>query len=514
MSNVSFVLRYRRFKKNTDFWKKLAQRTSMRIERLDWIRGLYGLISIFFTGIAAIAPALGQGNYLVSDAITLRNDFGYELVGRLKDRILLFRDKYDEFEVQAFDNSMHLSWSRKLEDIEKSGVQILAVIGGRNDFSVVFKYRKRGITTLRVHKYDPGANLLDSATVKQYSERLFSPPVLDVIQSEDRNCFVVTNTAERARMETVCFRLDKMQVLWEKVVPLDDVYHDSNIRSSVVGNNGDFFVVTEFNNRRNRLDEHEFQVLHVRAGAERTIRVPVPGFLTVDAMFVYDNRQQTLVGAGFFSDKNRDRSNGAFFLRVPEDGREPVLQHEAFTDKVVSILRRKDVEDDTKGIDNVNIQQIILRQDGGALIVAELYNEIQRGTATGRGFWRDGMRLVMDYFYDDLLVVSLNPDGTPLWTTVLHKKQYSQDDDATFSSYSVMLAPDMLRFLFNDEIKYENTCSEYLVAPTGDFDRNSVMNTFGQSLRLRFRDAMQLNANECLVPSEFRNKLRLVLLKF
>ena len=30
----------------------------------------------------------------------------------------------------------------------------------------------------------------------------------------------------------------------------------------------------------------------------------------------------------------------------------------------------------------------------------------------------------------------------------------------------------------------------------------------------RFRDAMQLNANECLVPSEFRNKLRLVLLKF
>jgi len=486
----------------------------MKIEQPLYFRSLFCLFFAFFAQIWCLTPAIGQGNYLVSEAITLRNDFGYELIGRLKDRILLFRDKYDEFEVQAFDNSMRLSWNRNLDDIEKSGVQILAVIGGQDNFSVVFKYRRRGITTLRVHKYDPGANLVDSATIKQYSERLFSPPVLDVIQSEDRNCFVVTNTAERARMETVCFRLDDMQVLWEKTVPLDDVYHDSNIRSSIVGNGGDFFVVTEINNRRNRLEEHEFEVLHIRGGAERKVRVPVPGFLTVDAKFVYDNHARNLVGTGFFSDRNRDRSNGVFFLRVPEDGREPVLRHESFTDKVVSILRRKDVEDDTKGIDNVNIQQVILRQDGGALIVAELYNEIQRGTATGRGFWRDGMRLVMDYFYDDLLLVSLNPDGTPLWTTVLHKKQYSQDDDATFSSYSLMLAPNVLRFLFNDEIKYENTCSEYLVTPTGDFDRNSVMNTFGQSLRLRFRDAMQLNANECLVPSEFRNRLRLVLLKF
>lgn len=486
----------------------------MRIVRLDRTRSQRRLFFLFFVAIAFVAPAFGQGNYLVSEPITLRNDYGYELIGRLKDRILLFRDKYDEFEVQAFDNSMRLSWNRTLDDIEKNGVQILAVIGGKNDFSVVYKHRRRGITTLRVHKYDPGAKLIDSATVKQYSERLFSPPAIDVVESEDNTCFVAMNTSERSRMEAVCFRLDSMRVLWEKVVPLDDVFHDANVRSTVLGNDGSFFAVTELNNRRNRLEEHEFQVFQIRNGLERTTRVPVPGFLTVDAKFVYDNTKGDLVGAGFFSDKNRERANGVFYLNLPQNGGEPVVRHEAFTDKIVSILRQRDVEDDTRGIDYTNIQQVILRQDGGALIVAELFHEIQRGTATGRGFWRDGMRLVMDFFYDDLLLVSINPDGAPLWTTVLHKKQYSQDDDATFSSYCVLLAPSMLRFLFNDEIKYENTCSEYLVTPTGDFDRNSVMNTFGQGLRLRFRDAMQLNANECLVPSEFRNKLRLVLLKF
>ncbi|MBK9339141.1 MAG: hypothetical protein IPM98_22445 [Lewinellaceae bacterium] len=482
--------------------------------RLALFPVLTGAFFALFLILSAGTPVFAQGGrVLMSEPIALRNDYGYELIGRMKDRILLFRDKYDEFEVQAFDNSMRMSWSRKLEDIDKNGTQILAVIGGKNDFSVVFKQRRRGITTLHLHKYDAGANRIDSTTIKHYGERMFSPPAIDVIQSEDRTCIVATNTAERARMETVCFRLDKMAVLWDKVVQLDDVYHDSNIRAMTVSNAGDFFMVTELNNRRNRLDAHEYQILHLQAVADRAVRVPMPEFMTNDARFVYDNLNRSLVGAGFYADKNRERSNGVFYVRVPQTG-QPTLRYETFSDKVISILRGKDVEEDNKGVNYANVQQIILRQDGGALLVAERYHEIQRGTSAARGFWRDGMRLVMDYYYDDLLLVAIGPDGTPHWTTILHKKQYSQDDDATFSSFFLMRSPDRLHLLFNDEIKYENTCSEYIVNAVGDFDRNSLTNTFGQNLRLRFRDALQLNANECLVPSEFRNKLRLVLLKF
>ena len=96
----------------------------------------------------------------------------------------------------------------------------------------------------------------------------------------------------------------------------------------------------------------------------------------------------------------------------------------------------------------------------------------------------------------------------------MHKKQYSQDDEGVFSSYFLHRSAGNLHFLFNDEIKYENTCSEYILSPTGAFDRNGLLNTVNQSLRLRFRDAIQLSATETLVPSEFRNKLRLVLIRF
>ncbi len=476
-------------------------------------RVLRAVFSLFWL-LAAHLDTAGQGKVLVSDAIPLRNDYGYELIGRLKDRILLFRDKYDEFEVQAFDNQMHMSWNRKLDDLDKNGIQVLAVIGGKNDFTVVFKIRRRSTTVLRVHKYDPGANLIDSMTVKNYGERVFNPPSIDVLQSEDKNCLVAVNNADRSKMEITCFRLDKMQMLWDKTVQLDDDYYESNNKSIALSDAGDFFLVTEVNNRRARIESHEFQVLKLNTGANQLLKIPMREFLTHDVKFSYDNFNQHLVGVGLYSEKNRDRANGVFLVRLlPGDtARQPL--YEPFSDKVISILRRKDVEDDTKGIEDAEIQQIVLRRDGGVLMVAERHHEVQRGTAAGRGFWRDGMRVVMDYYYDDLLLVTLHPDGALHWTTVLHKKQYSQDDEATFSSYYLLRTADKLHFMFNDEIKYENTCSDYIVNPLGDFDRNSLMNTFGLNLRMRFRDAVQLNTAECLVPSEFRNKLRLVLLRF
>ena len=451
---------------------------------------------------------------VVSDGLTIRNDYGYELIGRLRDRILLFRDKFDDFEVQAFDNQMRLSWSRELDDLEKRGVQILSVVGSKNDFSVVHKVRRRSRSVLRIHKYDPGANLIDSMLVKDYGERVFNPPALDIIRSDDKNCFVVFNTSERDKLEITCFRLDKMQVLWDKTITVESDFSESNIEAMALSNAGEFFFIKEKNNRRSKIEEHECHILRVSATSEVLTRVPLREFLTNDMQFVYDNQNQRLVGAGLYADKNRERANGYFFLSVAPGDDAQAVRYEPFDDKFISILRQKDVADDTKGISDAEVKQLILRQDGGVVLVAERQREVQRGSAAGRGFWREGLRVVVDFYYDDVFAIALYPDGQAHWKTVLHKKQYSQDDEGTFSSYFLVRTSDKLRLLFNDEIKYENTCSEYVLSPAGDFDRNSLLTTDGQNLRLRFRDALQISAGECLVPSEFRNKLRLVLLRF
>jgi len=464
-------------------------------------------------GLLSVFPRADAQSMLVSDPILIRNDYGYELIGRLRDRVLLFRDKFDKFEVQAFDPQMRLSWNRELEDIGRHGIQILSVVGGKNDFSIVFKQKWKGHTLLRVHKYDPGANLIDSMTLLDYGERVFSPPTLDVIRSEDKNCLVVYNDVERSKLEAICFRLDKMQVLWDKEISLENESDNDAPSAMVLSNAGEFFIASEDNNRRSKIEEHQYTILGVSSGPDKLIKIPLNNFLINNEKFTFDNAQNRLLAAGLYAEKNRERANGVFFLAIPDTGPH-VLNYEPFDDKFISILRRKDVEDDTKGISDADVDQLILRQDGGLLLLAERHHEVQRGASAGRGFWREGMRMVIDYYYEDIMIIAMYPDGRTQWKTVLHKKQYSQDDEGTFSSYYMVRNTDKLRLLFNDEIKYENTCSEYILSPVGAFDRNSLLTTAGQGLRLRFRDAMQLNAGECLIPSEYRNRLRLVLVRF
>ena len=71
----------------------------------------------------------------VSDDLSIRNDLQYELIGKLKDRYLLFRDKANEYEIQAFDERLQTSWSKKLE-MDKKRVHIAGLVNESDKFHI------------------------------------------------------------------------------------------------------------------------------------------------------------------------------------------------------------------------------------------------------------------------------------------------------------------------------------------------------------------------------------------
>jgi hypothetical protein len=259
------------------------------------------------------------------------------LLGVCATRVLVFRDRYDDFVVQAFDGQMRLSWSKELEDLDRRGMRVLGVVPGRNDFSVVYQIRRRGHTLLRVHKYDPGANLIDSMLVKDYGERIFNTPVLDMVRSDDRNCITVYNSVERDHIEATCFLLDKMQVLWDTVTIVDDAsdFFEDRQPEMALSNTGAFFWITERNNRRAKIDKHELNILRFDGSGVHTNRVPLGLNLTVDSRFIFDNLNNRLSAAGLWAEKGRERANGAFYLSmIPGQDSAQVLRYEPFDEKI------------------------------------------------------------------------------------------------------------------------------------------------------------------------------------
>ena len=473
--------------------------------------------NFFFWSICLVFGQISAQNTLISEPINIRNDYGYELIGRLNDHVLLFRDKYDEFEVRALDNRLREDWDKEIV-LEKHGVQVLGVVGGKRDFSIIYRAKRKGEWLLRQNKYDSEAQLIDSVTLKTWPTNPFFTPKLELVKSDDRNCMAVFDrTSSKEEMPVTCFRLDKMQVLWEKNLTFDGGLTESTLADFCLSNSGDLFVVSDLDNRKTSRDDHRFEIRQVNTGGEKTWKIPIPEFVTYRIQFAFDEKNRRLTGAGFYGERSIERAQGYFFTTLsPEKNLVGKPRFEPFDDGFLTVFKGKEVAaSESHGLSDLEVAQIVFREDGGILLIGEQARELVRGTMNGRpGFRGEAPRTIIDYFYDDFFILATQPDGSPHWKTVLHKKQYSQDDGASFSSFFAVKTPDRLHFLFNDEIRFENTCSEYLVDPLGHFDRNSLLNTADQNLRLRFRDGLQISANEALIPSEYKGKLRLVLFRF
>lgn len=449
---------------------------------------------------------------LVSEDIQLRNEIAYYLIGDMGDNYLLFRDRSTEFEVQGFNNRLQESWSKEIE-LDKRLPKVLQVDGFNKSFYVFYHFRDKSETRLKVHKYDGGANLRDSTEIRSLGNLFFTPD-FKVLKSEDRSKYLFYFFDRQRVFRAIAFDVNEMKFLWDKTIEPDNFDYYRDFVQAAIDNEGNGYLVVMKDNFKSRRNKHHLEIFQYDSKNDRitTSNVSMMGRLTYDVFFKYDNLNKKLLAGGLYYEKNPTRASGIFYLSIPSDN--PAARQLHFSrlsdEFVMGLEGEKNVG---KGIENVEIKDIILRTDSGILLVAEKVKLLERRSAGASRIYYDA-RFVIDYYYDDVFVISIHPNGQEHWATVMPKKQFSQDDGGAFSSFFVFKTPSKLRFIFNDEVKSENTVSEYVLGGTGAFDRNSVLSTSGLELKLRFRDAVQINSNEMLVPSERRNRLKLVRLNY
>ncbi len=469
----------------------------------------------FLTALNLLPLALVAQSITVSEPVSIREDAAYEIISDGRGNVLLFRDQTTKFEVQGYDSKLEKRWDKEIE-LDKKAPEIIKVVPNGGDFCVLYMFRQKLNPILKAHRYNPAADLVDSVTIRSFSDKIF-PPKFEVAVSENKKVALLWFVEEQKNITVLAFHMGRMKLLWETTFSPADLFLDRDFVQILPDNNGNMHFVLERENRRSKSEEHYLEVFNFSdpdsseaGGNLRRYMVPMKGKLTFDAKFAFDHVNNILVAGGLYSDDNLARADGYFYLTIPQnDPERQSLTFHPFKDEFVSVLLEKE-KAKNKGIPEVTIQEVALRKDGGAILIGELNKRFQRGVVSGGYYTRNGIRPIVDYYYDDIFLISLHPDGEEHWKTILHKKQYSQDDDAAYSSYFLAKTPAALRVIFNDEIKPENTVSEYVINGSGEYDRNAVMNTERKELQLRFRDAVQVAANEFIVPSERRSKLKLV----
>lgn len=470
------------------------------------------LFFLFFTPIYLFAQEI-----TFSEDFSIRQDVAYYMLDDMDGELVLFRDIPRERKIQVLDENMTKTGESPIE-FEFKNPTILDVVKVRDsEFSVIYTARKKGIKYLRIENFDKTGVQTDTLTI-QSSGSLIETPRYTVVKSEDESMVLFYDVLVDKSINAILVDIDKMEIVWT------DKFEDLNIKQNyqisefILENDGTFCIVLLKDNNNIKRKEARFELYTYNVAASKMELLPVSlqGNLSVNSIFKFDKLNKSIVGAGLYAEKNTIKAQGTFYLNVPLQNPDSFhLSFTPFSEKFLQEFLQKKNVGSNAGINSTEVRDMILRQDGGVLLLGEkMETKGRQSLNVPTEFGTAARSLRADYYFDQIFVASIHPTGKEHWTNIFQKKQYSFDDGGIYSSYFTFVGKKGVRILFNDEIRSQSTISEFTINGKGDYKRRAIINTIGTDIKLRVRDALQISASEIVVPSQYRNKLKMVKFKF
>ncbi len=453
---------------------------------------------------------------IVSESINLRIEDDFELIGQVGNYFYVVKNKLEGATIYAFNDDLTLGWEKNIE-LDYNYEKLIGSVANLKEFTLFFQLRKSGKTFVYAYKFNDIGELIESEMVVNYGNRSFAPkPEMDY--SSDRNKVVLWHDEKDDLLEVVAFDIQKMETSWMDSIYTGKISVRKDLYQTLVNNNGDFYGVFLLDNGRGQKENSRFTILKKNKTEKITINVPLQENVVYDSYFEYDEKNQQLLGGGLYDEKRMNRIRGYFYIRIPNNNpKNQIVAFNFFPDVIINNIKGKEVEEGSTFSDTY-VNEIILRTDGGLIIVAERYKKINqifepnfpRQPPSGV----ENNNSQAEYYFDDIILVAINNEGQAEWQDILYKRQYSRDDAGLNSSFFIMKTPQMIRFLYNDEIKNDNMVSEYALLRGGRNERNSILDTGGYNVKLIFKGALQISASELIIPSLKRKSLRLVKMKY
>lgn len=481
--------------------------------------GGFQLKCFFLLLLTALVYSTSAQKVTVSEEILLRNDLSYDLVGKIDSHVVLFRDRGNKYEVRIFDQNLKVKEEKEINLADRS-CTILATLPQTNSFVVFYGFRHRGKYFIQGDQFDANCNIILADTIKIFSDILLNPNV-KFARSEDRTKILFFTMEEESEMQVILYDIMERNTIYDRKIIIKDTDLRDDFRTMLVTNEGEIVVIFEKNNFRTRKDRHvlEAHQFFPNGKPTQTYTIPMFRFVSFHNKFVYDNVNKQLIGGGVYTEKNLSKAEGVYYIKHGlKPGADERLSTYPFETRFDEEITRR--AKDKNEFSQLEVSDIALREDGGALLIMEIKKEYERRVSYGSGPRSIGnpnsyrSSLLVDYYYEDMALFSVTHDGAMAWADVLHKKQYSHDDDGVYSSFFLFKNPSKLRLVYNDEISTENTVSEYVVQRDGQYHRKSVLSTEYVRLQLRFRDAVQISSTAFVVPSQRSTRLNLVKVEY
>ncbi|WMX15537.1 MULTISPECIES: hypothetical protein [unclassified Aureispira] len=445
----------------------------------------------------------------ISEPVDVANEVDYELIGRYEDHFLLYRKSETKFYIQSFATSdLKQNWVKTIE-FSKRDITPFKIVPHKESFSILYYFHKRGKTYIGGKEFNNEAQEIGDFNIGY----LNSPLILhrnQIVHSQNKQFFLLYVPGYNGNVEVINFDIFDKKMVWQKNFKFLELSKQREFEQVLVNNMGESFIIFNENNTKRQRQNHQFAILKVTPNrSESSYTVPFNNYISHDMNIQYDEINQQLVASGLYTD-HKNSINGIFYFNT-DLAQIPTIQTSELEETFMRSLTGKKSKK-INGIQNFTICQLVLRKDGGALLVAEQRFAYESSIA----FYEEERRKAhADYLYENILVASIHPSGKVYWKDVLFKSQSSENDNARYSSFFAVKTNSSIRFVYNNDISWDTSIFEYVINSSGNVQRNVIAHQIRKSGVLpQLTSSIQVSASEVIALSERDRKLRLLKINY
>jgi len=487
------------------------------------------LLLLFFT-LSAVSQQITFSEPYRDDS----QDMNFEILGKVKGNLLIFKNVRWHYALNIYNDSMIMQDKVELDFLPGKTFNTDCIVYP-DFFYLIYQYQRKGIL------YCMGARIghdgkkmgepieLDTTQVGVMGDN----KIYSTIYSDDRRqimVFKIQRRDDRAHFVTKLYNSElQLQHQSRLSIPFEERRHAFG--DFFTDNSGNFvFTFTERNS--NRENPSKLTLVKKAPAADSFVFSTVPiGQAYLDEIRTkVDNINRRYIVNSFYYQERSGNIEGIYSMIW--DAAADTLYAAVF----------KEFGDDLRGVakssgtlksafNDFFLRNVILKRDGSFIITAE----DQSTQSTGMNNWNrydylygnpyftpynyylyspysfyrpfgtfgtQGIR----YYNDNILVMSVSKKGIPEWTNIIHKQQFSDDND-NYLSFNTFNTSGELHFLFNDISKRDKLLSDNILTPDGTSKRNPTLRTYEKGYEFMPRFAKQVGARQVIVPCTYRGRI-------
>jgi hypothetical protein len=446
-----------------------------------------------------------------SDAEKFDKTFNsFLLIGKVSQQTYTVTCYNKEYVLHIYNDRLEVQKNIVLDFLPNKCELMEAFIYDNNSIVLLYKYIDKGIGYAEYANLNLDGLLKRQSIVFEKKTNLFKGDVdeFNWAISDDKKQFVIYNAKQRQSSFQIqyCFNTaDSLSAIHNLSVPTNEI---AILSKFVLNKEGVLAMfIQDVSSAMDKPYSHALATINLKSASIGFSSIPIPlNAYALEHIITPHAVSNQFILSLIVKSKAKQVNKELQLFQIAEQGAKAnLLASYAFNS--VALFAHMPIGK-SNDFQQFHLSKALCKTDGSIFLELENYYETSRVVNMG-GFSvmafgsapMSNTKTIREFHYGQLLVLNLDKEGSIKWQSLVDKEQFSQDDEGYFSSYSTVLSGGNILYFYStvgsDKIRGQLVAVD---AATGKLDLEPLHSYKNETSEWVPRSAMQISANELLIP--------------